>query len=55
MYTLFSTASTTDLVANVVSAVGSNFDALAIVAALAAGIPLAFYVLKRIVGLFGRR
>jgi len=43
------------MVANVVSAVGSNFDALAIIAALAAGIPLAFYVIGRIVRLFGHR
>ena len=52
MYSLFTTASSTDLVANVVSAVGTNFDAVAVIAALAVGIPLVFYVLHRIIGLF---
>ena len=55
MYSLFTTASSTRLVASVVSAVGTNFDALAIIAALAAGVPLAFYVLKRVIGLFPKR
>jgi hypothetical protein len=52
MYTFLHTASTTDLVGNVVTAVGDNFDAVAIIIGLAAAIPLVFYVARRIVGLF---
>jgi len=52
MYTFLDTASTTDLVGNVVTAVGDNFDALAIIIGLAAAIPLVFYVGRKIVGMF---
>jgi len=56
---LISSATATDLLANVSTAVGSTAANLWVVAAVAVAIPLAFYAIRAVIGLFpghrGRR
>ena len=53
-YQLLSTASSTDLVANVLSAFGDNFPWLAVIGVLVISVPLSFYIVQKIISLFRR-
>lgn len=54
-FELITASSTNALLANVVTVVGENVDAILIVAAGIAGVVLAFWVANAILGFFARR
>lgn len=51
---IFGSTTASDIIAAVGAGVGTNFDQLYLVAAAAVAIPLAFWVLHAVIGLFPR-
>ena len=50
-YAFLSTGTTTEMVANVISAFGQNIDAVAVIVGIAVAVPLLFVVARLVKGL----